>query len=179
MCRWLPPELPQNQVPACCGPEPPRALLCFCWLPGLSSGRRACSVYCESFLGLCPKAHGVLPSLQGPLLRWLKVNFSEAFIAWIHIKALRVFVESVLRCVVGMLGWTGEWQGLEGTFWCSAPTSSYPPALGFLWPCLGNHQSFSSKESQLAMRPARQGSLFPARHVCSACITCVLPHRSS
>lgn len=35
--------------------------------------------------------------LQGPLLRWLKVNFSEAFIAWIHIKALRVFVESVLR----------------------------------------------------------------------------------
>ncbi|XP_047379520.1 V-type proton ATPase subunit C 2 isoform X4 [Sciurus carolinensis] len=33
----------------------------------------------------------------GPLLRWLKVNFSEAFVAWIHIKALRVFVESVLR----------------------------------------------------------------------------------
>uniref|UniRef100_A0A672MH35 V-type proton ATPase subunit C n=1 Tax=Sinocyclocheilus grahami TaxID=75366 RepID=A0A672MH35_SINGR len=30
----------------------------------------------------------------GPLVRWLKVNFSEAFIAWIHIKALRVFVES-------------------------------------------------------------------------------------
>ena len=25
------------------------------------------------------------------------MNFSEAFIAWIHIKALRVFVESVLR----------------------------------------------------------------------------------
>uniref|UniRef100_W5NIX3 V-type proton ATPase subunit C n=1 Tax=Lepisosteus oculatus TaxID=7918 RepID=W5NIX3_LEPOC len=33
----------------------------------------------------------------GPLLRWLKVNFSEAFTAWIHVKALRVFVESVLR----------------------------------------------------------------------------------
>lgn len=33
----------------------------------------------------------------GPLVRWLKVNFSEAFTAWIHIKALRVFVESVLR----------------------------------------------------------------------------------
>ncbi|XP_023558113.1 V-type proton ATPase subunit C 1 [Octodon degus] len=31
------------------------------------------------------------------LVRWLKVNFSEAFIAWIHVKALRVFVESVLR----------------------------------------------------------------------------------
>uniref|UniRef100_A0A336M2X5 V-type proton ATPase subunit C n=1 Tax=Culicoides sonorensis TaxID=179676 RepID=A0A336M2X5_CULSO len=33
----------------------------------------------------------------GPLVRWLKVNFSEAFCAWIHLKALRVFVESVLR----------------------------------------------------------------------------------
>lgn len=31
------------------------------------------------------------------LLRWLKVNFSEAVIAWIHVKALRLFVESVLR----------------------------------------------------------------------------------
>jgi len=31
------------------------------------------------------------------LFRWVKVNFSEAFIAWIHVKALRVFVESVLR----------------------------------------------------------------------------------
>ncbi|NXU48835.1 VATC2 ATPase, partial [Turnix velox] len=38
---------------------------------------------------------GNLP--RGPLLRWLKVNFSEAFVAWIHVKALRVFVESVLR----------------------------------------------------------------------------------
>jgi V-type H+-transporting ATPase subunit C len=33
----------------------------------------------------------------GPLVRWLKVNFSECYLAWIHIKALRVFVESVLR----------------------------------------------------------------------------------
>ncbi|CAG0892402.1 unnamed protein product [Darwinula stevensoni] len=33
----------------------------------------------------------------GPLVRWLKVNFSESFTAWIHVKALRVFVESVLR----------------------------------------------------------------------------------
>lgn len=33
----------------------------------------------------------------GPLVRWLKVNFSEAFTAWVHVKALRVFVESVLR----------------------------------------------------------------------------------
>ncbi|XP_015914927.1 V-type proton ATPase subunit C [Parasteatoda tepidariorum] len=31
------------------------------------------------------------------LFRWLKVNFSECFVAWIHVKALRVFVESVLR----------------------------------------------------------------------------------
>lgn len=33
----------------------------------------------------------------GPLVRWLRVNFSDSFIAWIHVKALRVFVESVLR----------------------------------------------------------------------------------
>jgi len=35
--------------------------------------------------------------MLGPLLRWLKVNFSEVFIAWMHVKALRIFVESVLR----------------------------------------------------------------------------------
>ncbi|VDP08479.1 unnamed protein product [Soboliphyme baturini] len=32
-----------------------------------------------------------------PLVRWLKINFSEIFSAWIHVKALRIFVESVLR----------------------------------------------------------------------------------
>ncbi|PAV76199.1 hypothetical protein WR25_21342 [Diploscapter pachys] len=32
-----------------------------------------------------------------PLIRWLKINFGEIFAAYIHIKALRVFVESVLR----------------------------------------------------------------------------------
>lgn len=31
------------------------------------------------------------------LMRWLKVHFSEAIIAWIHVKVLRLFVESVLR----------------------------------------------------------------------------------
>jgi V-type H+-transporting ATPase subunit C len=31
------------------------------------------------------------------LIRWVKINFSEAFIAWVHVKALRLFVESVLR----------------------------------------------------------------------------------
>uniref|UniRef100_A0A8C7NJD0 V-type proton ATPase subunit C n=1 Tax=Oncorhynchus mykiss TaxID=8022 RepID=A0A8C7NJD0_ONCMY len=46
--------------------------------------------------GICDR-NVTLTSYTGPLVRWLKVNFSEAFIAWIHIKALRVFVESVLR----------------------------------------------------------------------------------
>uniref|UniRef100_A0A915BRL6 V-type proton ATPase subunit C n=1 Tax=Parascaris univalens TaxID=6257 RepID=A0A915BRL6_PARUN len=32
-----------------------------------------------------------------PLVRWLKINFGEIFIAFVHVKALRVFVESVLR----------------------------------------------------------------------------------
>jgi len=31
------------------------------------------------------------------LIRWCKTNFSEAFAAWTHLKAIRVFVESVLR----------------------------------------------------------------------------------
>lgn len=31
------------------------------------------------------------------LVKWCSTMFSEAFIAWIHMKALRVFVESVLR----------------------------------------------------------------------------------
>ncbi|TKS86175.1 V-type proton ATPase subunit C 1-B [Collichthys lucidus] len=33
----------------------------------------------------------------GIFVRWLKMNFSEVFVTWIHLKALRVFVESVLR----------------------------------------------------------------------------------
>ncbi|VDD86614.1 unnamed protein product [Enterobius vermicularis] len=31
------------------------------------------------------------------LVRWLKVNFGEIFVAYVHVKALKVFVESVLR----------------------------------------------------------------------------------
>jgi len=35
--------------------------------------------------------------LQGDLTRWCKINFGEAFSAWVHLKTVRVFVESVLR----------------------------------------------------------------------------------
>jgi len=35
--------------------------------------------------------------LKRNLLRYCKTNFAEAFVAWIHLKAIRVFVESVLR----------------------------------------------------------------------------------
>jgi hypothetical protein len=38
-------------------------------------------------------------SLEGPLGRWLNVNVSECGCAWIHVEALRVFGESVLRVV--------------------------------------------------------------------------------
>jgi len=31
------------------------------------------------------------------LTRWCKTNFAEAFVAWLHLKAIRTFVESVLR----------------------------------------------------------------------------------
>ena len=37
--------------------------------------------------------------LYANLIRWLKINFSEIYSASLHIKALRVFVESVLRYV--------------------------------------------------------------------------------
>lgn len=76
-------------------------------------------------------------SPQGPLVRWLKVNFSEAFIAWIHIKALRVFVESVLRycfsscnrlkLVASLLGWSSISCGVllpdTGCRWTFRPCS--------------------------------------------------------
>ncbi|CAF0906391.1 unnamed protein product [Adineta ricciae] len=35
--------------------------------------------------------------LYANLVRWLKINFGEVFSALIHVKALRIFVESVLR----------------------------------------------------------------------------------
>jgi len=35
--------------------------------------------------------------IKNKLGRWCKSNFGEAFTAWIHLKAIRVFVESVLR----------------------------------------------------------------------------------
>jgi len=35
--------------------------------------------------------------LKRKLLRYCKTNFAEAFVAWIHLKAIRAFVESVLR----------------------------------------------------------------------------------
>ncbi|NXG54823.1 VATC2 ATPase, partial [Hemiprocne comata] len=74
------------------------------WKP-LTARLRIVSAAHEGFSGgsYGPVSHskGIAISLclfsQGPLLRWLKVNFSEAFVAWIHVKALRVFVESVLR----------------------------------------------------------------------------------
>jgi len=34
---------------------------------------------------------------KNKLILWCKTNFTEAFIAWIHLKAIRVFVESILR----------------------------------------------------------------------------------
>lgn len=41
--------------------------------------------------------HVCLP--QKGFVQWLKIHFSELFVAWIHLKALRVFVESALRYV--------------------------------------------------------------------------------
>jgi len=35
--------------------------------------------------------------LKKAMIRWCKTNFAEAFVGWVHLKAVRVFVESVLR----------------------------------------------------------------------------------
>ncbi|EGG17550.1 H(+)-transporting ATPase [Cavenderia fasciculata] len=35
-------------------------------------------------------------------IRWCRIQFPESFVAWIHLKALRVFVESVLRFGIPM-----------------------------------------------------------------------------
>ena len=34
---------------------------------------------------------------EGKTLEWCKVHFGETMIAWAHVKAIRVFIESVLR----------------------------------------------------------------------------------
>jgi len=34
---------------------------------------------------------------KSKLVQWCKTNFAEGFIGWIHLKAIRVFVESILR----------------------------------------------------------------------------------
>jgi len=43
------------------------------------------------------KMEGEKEKQRKALIRWCKANFSEAFIGWIHLKAIRIFVESVLR----------------------------------------------------------------------------------
>mmetsp|Transcript_38988 Transcript_38988/g.79797 ORF Transcript_38988/g.79797 Transcript_38988/m.79797 type:complete len:106 (+) Transcript_38988:1063-1380(+) len=35
--------------------------------------------------------------MRSGLTRWCKTHFGEAFVAWMHIKVIRVFCESVLR----------------------------------------------------------------------------------
>jgi V-type H+-transporting ATPase subunit C len=35
--------------------------------------------------------------MRSALMRWCKTHFGDAFVAWMHIKVIRVFVESVLR----------------------------------------------------------------------------------
>jgi V-type H+-transporting ATPase subunit C len=36
-------------------------------------------------------------SMRSGLMRWCKTHYGEAYVAWMHIKVIRVFVESVLR----------------------------------------------------------------------------------
>merc|ERR1711920_56424 len=43
------------------------------------------------------KLEAEVKRLHTTLLRWCKSHFGDAFIAWMHLKAVKVFVESVLR----------------------------------------------------------------------------------
>ena len=36
-------------------------------------------------------------NMRSGLTRWCKTHYGEAFVAWMHVKVIRVFVESVLR----------------------------------------------------------------------------------
>lgn len=45
----------------------------------------------------CERRANEKKNLENKLNRWCLVNFGEVFSAWLHIKAIRVFVESVLR----------------------------------------------------------------------------------
>jgi V-type H+-transporting ATPase subunit C len=36
-------------------------------------------------------------NMRSGLTRWCKTHYSKAFVAWMHVKVIRVFVESVLR----------------------------------------------------------------------------------
>ena len=44
-----------------------------------------------------PAVNGSAGGSQNTLIRWLKNTFSESYSGWIHLKAIRVFVESILR----------------------------------------------------------------------------------
>jgi len=45
----------------------------------------------------CERRANEKKNLENKLNRWCLINFGEAFSAWMHIKAIRIFVESVLR----------------------------------------------------------------------------------
>ena len=71
---------------------------------------------------------------ENKLNRWCLINFGEAFSAWMHVKAIRVFVESVLRyglppCFVpSVLCPAGKNHDLKKTL--ASLTKVYQPILG-------------------------------------------------
>lgn len=72
--------------------------------------------------------HLCLP--QKGFVHWLKINFSELFVAWIHLKALRVFVESALRFV--LIIWLKHSKVLA--LMCTLDyLLSFLPGMDYLW----------------------------------------------
>jgi len=80
--------------------------------------------------------------LRKGLIRWAKTNFSEAFIAWVHLKAIRAFVESVLRY--------GLPTNFQAVLLLSKPAkaSKLRKALGELYNHLSSKNVFSSDKDE-------------------------------
>jgi V-type H+-transporting ATPase subunit C len=69
---------------------------------GANQEQRAKLVSDKKFVEVCRMHHPNIAFLtiipqQEQLTQWCRQNFAEAFIAWAHLKAIRLFVESVLR----------------------------------------------------------------------------------
>ena len=48
-------------------------------------------------MNLTSRAITVVSPQQNSLIRWCRLNFAEAFTSWVHLKAIRTFIEAGTR----------------------------------------------------------------------------------